>query len=338
MKKIFLISIFVFISFNLFAKKSQPVPDWVLNYQNVFPDSKFIAQKGNGKTADEAKSDAAANISFYFETNVNAKREVNFKSFESGTDENLKIKTEQNVVRETKIDTSTNLNAVEFTEPWKNKKDKSWHCVAFVEREVLWNQYEPELRVAKDNFKGYYEKAEKTQEPFEKIRMLGMAYNKGATFLEKLSYAQFLSETLTNQKYEQDILLLSQINSVQQKVKNEMPIFIEVKNDFGNMVYSVLSQLLEEDGFTIVKNRSDAVYIAEVILYFEQQTVNQILVFSPSVQISLKGENANVYTYSKECGTVKAYSDQVGMKKCVQKITDNLNANFKNDFNSAMNG
>lgn len=338
MKKIFLIFLFSVCLFQSFAKKNQTVPDWVLNYETVFPNSKYIAQKGTGKSADEAQNNAAANISFYFNTNVNAVKETNFKSYENSNGKKTKQVIEQSVVRGTLVDSKTSLSAVEFTEPWKNKKDKVWHCVAFIERETLWNKYEPELRVAKDNFKSFYDNAEKSSEPFEKIRMIGLAYENGKDFLDKISYAQFLSEKLTDQNYKEDIFLLSQLNSIEQDLKNKTPFFVQVSNDLGNTIYSTISQILSEDGFSILKDKNRAVYVVNVDLGLDNQKSDELFIYYPSVTIDFTGRNGNIYVYSKECGNVKVYTQSAGVKKCIQNINEELKTNFKSDLDSALGG
>lgn len=340
MKKAFFSAFALSLSLVVFAggKQDEP-PDWVLNYQSVYPDTTYIAQEGRGKSADEARSNAASNLSFYFETSVNARREVNFRSFESGDAGRTRQTTEQSVVRETEVATSTSLSAVEFTEPWRDRRARTWHCIAFIVRETVWTQYEPTLRVAKDNFKGFYERAMASAEPFEKIRLLGMARAQGEDFLNKVSYAQFLSERLTDQNYRSDIALLSDLNSIQQAEKNKTPVFVEVQNDAGGAVYATVTKILSNEGFIVTRDRGGAVYVARVGLNFERRgDPSGLFVYSPSVQIVLSGRSGNVYLYAKDCGQAKAYTEARGVERCVQLVNDELNASFKEDFASALRG
>ena len=337
MKKIIIPFLFA-LSVLCHAKSGQETPEWVLNYESVYPASKYIAQKGTGKKADEAKLNAIANISFYFNTNVNAKREVNFKSYETSDGKKTKVQTVQDVERKTYVDTDTSLKAMEFTEPWKNKKDKTWHCVAYIKRETLWNEYEPVLRVAKDNFAGFYDEAQKSSEPLEKIRLLAMAKEQGYDFLDKISYAQFLSESLTNANYSEDIALLSSLNSLIQKVKNQTQLFITVNNDSGNMIYSTVTQILTDNGFVVTKDRSNIAYKVDVRANLENFTDDDLIVFSPSVNIEFIGKNGAAWSYSKDCGKVKVYTKNAGVKKSIQSIKTELDSSFNEEFNSAVNG
>lgn len=309
-----------------------------MNYESVYPASKYIAQKGTGKKADEAKLNAIANISFYLNTNVNAKREINFKSYETFNGKKTKVQTVQDVERKTYVDTDSSLKALEFTEPWKNKKDKTWYCVAYIKREILWNEYEPVLRVAKDNFAGFYDEFQKSNEPLEKIRLLAMAKEHGYDFLDKISYAQFLSESLTNANYSEDITLLSSLNSLIQKVKNQTQLFITVNNDSGNMIYSTVSQILTDNGFVVTKNRVDCAYKVDVQANLENFKDDDLFVFSPSVNIEFIGNNGVAWSYSRNCSKVKVYTKNAGVKKSIQSIKTELDSSFNEEFNSAVNG
>lgn len=340
MKKNIIFTLLLIFSLVSISAKKQEIPVWVLNYEEVYPESEYIAQKGTGKSADAAKSNAAANMSFYFQTNVNAKREVNYKSLETGNGEKTKIKTEQKVERNTTLDTSTSLAALEFTEPWLNKKDKTWHCVAFSERKTLWTNYEPEVRVAKDKFKNFYNKAMESNEPFEKIKLLGIAQSQGTDFLDKISYAQFLSEPLTDKAFRDDIAIFSSLASIQQSEKNNSPFFVLVRDDEGNSIYSQITKVLSDLGFTVVIDKNLAVYVADALPKFEFQSdsATGLLTYQPSVRISFSGKNGNIYVYSKNCGKLKVYSESTGKRKCIQKINQELESSFRNDFESALNG
>lgn len=319
--------------------ESVAMPEWVLNYHKEFPDSKYIAQKATGKTADESRNEAAASLSFYFETTVNANRESNYRSFETTNEKGkYSARNEQETVRETKVTTNKILQAVESTEPWYNKKDKTWHCVAFVVRETVWKNFEPTVRVAKDDFLAYYNMAEKSGEPFEKIRYLGMARKKGEKFLDAISYAQFLSEPLTSEHFQGDILLLSELNSIQQEAKNAAPVFVSVSNDGSNKVYAAFAKGFTDSGFTVVKEKGESVYTADITVILDKIVQDELIILTPSVRLSLVGKNGSVYSYAKDGKRVKAYTDSLAERKALESICPVIDETFTEDFNAALSG
>ena len=320
------------------ASTASVAPRWVTQVQQEFPDAEYIAQSGTGADRDAAKNEAAANLSFYFETTVNGRRESNYHSFESEDGAAYVRKSEQETVRETKLTTATILNAVAFTEPWYNKQDKTWRCVAYIERSASWNAYEPTLRVARDTFAGFYKKAEASAEPFEKIRSLGMAREAGMDFIDKLSFAQLLSEPLTAAAYTDSIALFSSLASLQQAEKNRAPLFVAVAGDSTRMVYAAVTKALSDAGFTVVDAASDAVYTAHTSVRLDYADENGLLVYRPSVHVALAGSNGTVYSYAKDCKSVKAYTQSVGEKKALEALCAVIDDDFYAAFTSALRG
>ena len=71
MKKTVILFILCSFAAVCFAKpKSEP--EWFKNYRSVFPNSEYLAQKGSGTTAEDAKTDAASQLARYFQWTVAA--------------------------------------------------------------------------------------------------------------------------------------------------------------------------------------------------------------------------------------------------------------------------
>ena len=71
-KKIIFILICIFQTFFAFSRSSKKEPDWIQNYRSIYPDNKYLAQLGTAKTAEEAKTNAVAQIANYLQAKVNA--------------------------------------------------------------------------------------------------------------------------------------------------------------------------------------------------------------------------------------------------------------------------
>ena len=80
-----IIFLFQIITLNLFANPSK-MPDWVQNYRKVYPDSEYLCQRGSGKSAEEAKTDATGALARYFQMNVSANLSTTMTSISSGTE------------------------------------------------------------------------------------------------------------------------------------------------------------------------------------------------------------------------------------------------------------
>ena len=336
MKKNILLLFIIFLNVAVYSKSNDLIPDWILNFNKEFPDTVYFAQKGTGKKKDLAKLEAMANLSYYFETSVVANRESNFKSLETSNGKRVKIKTEQEVLRETQMVTNTSLSAVEFTEPFYIKKEKLWHCVAYIERKTIWEKYEPTLRVSKDNFISFYNKFKETNSNIEKIKFLGMAKENGWDFIDKISYAQFLSDSLTNQYYVDDISLFSSLDSIKQSIINDTILYLTVSNDVSNQVYSSISSIISSMGFVVSKNKSISKCIVNANVLFNEYKDDDIFVYTPSINISFEEKNITTYSYSKDVPSVKSYTSDVGKKKSIHALCSIINQSFYDEFNSVL--
>lgn len=329
---------FLSLSAALYAKP-EVIPDWVLNWQTVYPDSEYIAQKGTGKKADEAKSEALANLSYYFNSSVTAVRESNYNSLQTMTNGNVgKVKEVSSLetIRDTAVTSHTELVGVEYTEPYYNRKDRTWHCVCYISRKIIWDKNEPALRVASENFKAFYNKANDTSDVFEKIRYLAMASEKGFGFVDKYSECQFYSEKLTGAAYGADMLLLSSLDSLIQEQKNKCRIYIDVNKDSGNQVYSAVSQVLSGNGFTVTRDRQTSTHVAKCFVDFENTLQDNIFIYNPSIEISIMKDGNISYSYSTNCGRIKVFTKANGEKKSFEEINKRLNEGFDADLKSAL--
>ncbi|MDY5684391.1 MAG: LPP20 family lipoprotein, partial [Treponema sp.] len=65
--------------------KPKSEPEWFKNYRSVFPNSEYLAQKGSGVTAEDAKTDAASQLARYFQSTVSANLSTTMSSITTGS-------------------------------------------------------------------------------------------------------------------------------------------------------------------------------------------------------------------------------------------------------------
>lgn len=138
-----------------FAKEVER-PDWVDDWRKLYPDTTYVAQMGKatGKQgANEAKTVAANTIAQYIKTNVQSELNSTLKTH-SGSNKKgrLETSTERDNSQSITLSVDTTLTSLEFTEPWYNKKEKTWYCVAYVEREKYGNSTDRISRMLAINF------------------------------------------------------------------------------------------------------------------------------------------------------------------------------------------
>lgn len=90
---------------SLFYVQAVEKPDWVDSWRTIYPDAIYVAQLGKATGQDKNRKLVT--------------------SFERQNKQNITIS----------VDLS--LTSLLFTEPWYNKKEKTWYCVAYAEREKI---------------------------------------------------------------------------------------------------------------------------------------------------------------------------------------------------------
>ncbi|MBQ6057037.1 MAG: LPP20 family lipoprotein [Treponema sp.] len=168
---------------------SGSIPDWMTDYRSAYPDTHYIAQRGRADSEQTAKTEAVAQIARYFQTSVNANLKTSIQSVTSGDS----VSETTSVVNDVDVQSQVDLFAVEYTEPYYFNKEKKWYCVAYIERDKAWNQYQPTVENAKTEFYSMKKNADTESDPLTKCSLYGKTWNSGKVFLEKLEYARILN-------------------------------------------------------------------------------------------------------------------------------------------------
>lgn len=342
MKNLYKSSLFlIFVSTILFScATTEKVPEWIIDKNSVYPNDTFIAETGNGKSAQESENDAISRISFFLNTSVNSNRTVNRSLMHIENDKKSEYVSTNKLDENIFLSTNANLNQVMYTKPFYIKQEKTWYCVAYINRNDAWNQYRKEVESAKNSFYSFYNKAKAEQDGIKSIILYGKAIEEGVAFMDKISYAQLLLYEKTNSVYENDMKVLSSIKSEQTKIMLENPVFIYVKNDSSDRINNSISSVFSELGFTVSKNKARSSY--NVIADFEQNVSgdgkNNPFTSEPSISISMEGKSGTVYSYFTSGKKITAWTMQKITDNAVSSIINNISSELKDDFSSKVSG
>ena len=312
----FIIPFFFLFPLSSFSAKSPP-PAWLSDYRAVFPDAAYIAQKATADKADRARTEAVAQIARYFKTSVSA---------------NLKT-----VENDVSLSSDVSLFAVETTEPYYLKKEKKWHCVAFIERAKAWEQYQPTVEGAKTEFYSMKKNADEESDPFEKCALLSKAWESGRVLLEKLDYARIL-DAKKEAAYEDDRKTASGMPGEIAKEKEKCTVYISASGDYGSTVSSALSQTLSRNGLKIAKHESEAAYIASAAIEDNAVGSEPVSIY-PSLEFKIESKagktvcssevkmESKTVSYTLDNARKKAYPILAG--ELDKAVSEELNKKFK---------
>ena len=321
MKKYNLLFISFFLTILLSScvtNSSIPAPEWFPDYRTAYPDASYIAQRGRGDTEENARTEAAAQIAMYFKTSVNASLRTSFQATETAGSVEKSTRIENDIDIKSDVD----LFAVECTEPYYVKKDKKWHCVAFINREKAWNRYEPEIENAKSEFFSMKKNADDEDEPYLKVFSYKKALDAGKVFIEKLEYARILSPE-REKAYSEDRKAVSIIPSLISQEKEKCTVFLDVKGDYGNIMSSSLEKSLSNLGFKVSKNQSSATYTA--IASIDANAIgDDPIAVHPSLDLKITSKNdRTVFSHqTKISQKTVAYSFENALKKSLPLLAE----------------
>ena len=327
-----------------FAKATSDRPEWVDNWRSIYPDEVYIAQMGkaNGKKADnEAKNIAANTLAQFIKTNVQSETNSSMETT-SASDEKGRLVTSKRKTNSQNITLSVDvvLTSLEFTEPWYNKKEKSWYCVAYISREKAYQAYKPAVQDAYRKFQALYEKAENETEPLLKCNYYKAAFNSGADFRSTYDFAILLNPTAVKMDFESERSKLNSIPAVVKKILLQSTVSINVNGDYGNSNYDAILKVFSGMGFVI--QEEDSLYKLEAVMNdndsvykFKTRETHSIY---PSISITLKNKDGvpvYAFSYKTDVKTSNFTLDSArrdAYPKFAREMAPNLSSDFEEHF------
>jgi hypothetical protein len=314
------------------ALAAAPPPLWRQNPQAVYPDSKYIAQSGQGPTKSAAENAALAAISRYFTSEVEAVS--GYRQTEStvnGRTTSIGYAEDSAFVR-----SQTELIAVRYTESWYNRAEKTYECMAYIDRAEAWKIYEPILRQGVEAFISLYHAAETESEPFRQISLYSAAHREALKSLPEVSPKLTFARVLNPKAAEQFDAVFTNAASVPQKIlsaKSRSTIFIRCNSDVDGIVYSVISKALSAEGLSVTTNKNTAAVLCEVNISENKQTLPAGTFYTPSVNIVINGKTQSLYSFSASVDErIGANNPDVARQRAYTALANRLGETFKVDI------
>jgi len=314
LKNILFIVLLLFVS-PIFATEN--IPTWVYDKNSVYPSTEYISAIGSGKSKKLAKENAISEISRYLKTEIKTTVQAVTKADSYNGKTNYSQKLEENVT----ISSSATLSGLEYTNPYYSKKEKTWYCVAYINREEAWNQYLPKIESVKSAFYSFYDKAIAENEPVFKLKFYKLAEEPAENLLASLDYARLL-QPKNSELYATERKTVTELPSLIESEKIKCTAFLDIKGDYGNIFASAISKILIETSFIISDDKNKSNYIASIDI--ENNTMGENpLSITPSLNFKLYGKYKAIYSLSDrlENKTV-AYELKKAQKKSYPELAD----------------
>lgn len=327
----FLFIIFAFFSCASTNKKSVKIPDWYIDLHSSFPEEKFIAKMGEGKSEIESIASAKAELALYFNTNVNKLVESDiYMESQKNSDKTEKTSSKREVSSKTTISTNLDFFALESTEAYYDKNEKKWFCVAYLDRQKSFDQYFPVVNDKRNLFYSIYNL--ESSHPIERMQILQKAKIAGNDFVDDLYNLSMISKPLTEKNFSKDRLLVSNIAGEIEKAKLDCSFLLNVPVDSSKMIYSSLSEILKNLGFNVTNSESNCFYILNAVVDYNRQDEDDLIVMNPSLVIEIMYNGKTFYVYSADFDKKISYNLSKIEKNVCKEIKEKIELEFQNDF------
>lgn len=340
MKKHFFLLFFITLPFLCSAKPQKEKPVWVDNLAALYSDSFYIAKIGKAvgaKASLEAQAQADQNIAEFLRAGIksttSSKRSFTTQSAEG----NLQTTEVRENLQEINIYVDLTLSGLSHTDPWYNKKEKTWYSCAYVNRKKAYEAYKPTIQDECNKFLALYQKAEDEKEPLLKCNYYKTAFNSSGDFRAAYDFGILLNPSAVKTDFEENRNLLNSIPASVKQIILQSTLFIIVKGDYGSVNYSALVNAFSEMGFIVQEGNSrytvEAVIDANDSVYkFKTKETHSIY---PSIGLAIKNQaGKQVYTFSYKTGEKTSNftlenAQQEGYPKFATEIKNALSSDFK---------
>lgn len=339
--KFLIISAFILTFFSIIScgstpkneKNIIPEPEWIANKKSVYPDSEYLAQLGTGLSARESQNNAIAELAAYFNTNV--KSLVQNESFIYNGKDNQSW-TERSVQYSIVTTTDLELFALETTDPYYLDRENKWYCCAYINRKTAWNQYEPLVRDKKNEFYSFYSLAEGYTDPLDKIKAYSNTQAPAQAFIASLFRASMFSKPLTDQAFGKDRALAASLPGLIQKEKDRCLLYVNCTGDFGNIVSSAVNSIFSDMGFKLSDSKERSIYIVETAINYNAIEQDDLLVYYPSVKLSVNSTEKSLYVYENKLDRILSYNESKAKNTACNKVSELLQKELAADFKAAI--
>lgn len=328
-KKCLILLGFVFGISSIFAQKSSSkAPDWYLHQDVVYPSERFITAVGEGSNRNQAENAALATISLYFQTSTDVcnnmikrfnEREGNGTySFSKGTQ----------IVEKARITSQSEFFGVQFAQGFT--VDKKFTTLAYIDRDEAFLVYNQRIDVNVNILRSLLLIAEDFNNPIFGVEAVSQGLSVAEITEQLVKMARIVKKVDTTYFKEAESMC-ERIRSAYQICKSNLIFQIKVENDYEDMVSRTLSDLLEDNGYSVSKTNGICTLPVTVTVEREDLPAGVFLWCGIVVNIAT-GDGDDIFSYSRNFQKKGAKSEQMAYRRAYQEIQKELQATFMQEF------
>jgi len=326
-----------FITTTCTSTPRQPPPAWLQNTYNVYPESEYITGRGQGATRGEAETKARTAIAYFFDTQV---KEELLTRWVSATGHDGITSEESQIIHNTVVRTQVQQRAVRFAEdPWRDPKTGVWDTVAYIRRDEGWAVYEPDFRRQSDALLTIIQSADTEQVPFNAFLRYGnaIAYANNPEYRAAQIFASILHPAKAKTMFAAADAAEAALPQKQLAARERSRMYVESPVDYNNMVYQAMVKALGNAGFSVERNRNNALTYCLVQVEEGEQIMSAGVFYNPVLTGIISGRNGSLFSFKVEGARQGAINQDLAKRRAYTALSEALETAFTAELSRYQN-
>ncbi|MDR1443475.1 MAG: LPP20 family lipoprotein [Treponema sp.] len=321
--------LFVFCTNLVFA---QEAPRWVTRQAAVYPPDKYLTGTGEGRTEEEARIRALAQISRFFQTTVNDTQGLFYSYRETLPGPEEKISTSQQSV----VTSEADFFGVRFAETYFEKNGTA-RSLAYIDREEAPEVYDLRIAACLTQVSEILNRYENSPHPMAAIKRL-QAARESAVLAETLAGIAVLINPGAADHYRGITAILPRVDAAIDASRVRLTAGVSINDERFRSLAHYAAEAVKNEGFAITGN--GGVYTLEIIVTpNESKTANNFIVQPEIAAVFKTADGSPVASWYKAYAAVRhPHSTDAAVSRVLHTIEHNFNAEFPLELHKAIGG
>jgi len=292
-------------------------------YRQVFPDNRYIAQRGSGTSREAAELDSAVRLARFLDNEI---------SSQTTNIEIVGVLTyEQQLEIRNYTQSQINLYGVRFvSDSYFDRRRREWVTVAYINRNEAWQVYSPRFRQQSETFNSLFLLANRESDPFRRILRLLAVQNHitNFDFQSANAFGQLLHPARMNEEFSVVRSNMSRLPSLLEDSRRNVSIYIDIPSDFNAMITNVFSRQLQLMGFPVTNIKNNATTICRVIITEGRGQQDTFTFYNPSLRAIFSSEAGELFSFTAVGERAVAVRPEVAKERAYQSLANRVNETF----------
>ncbi len=328
-KSLFFVLLVSFCTFLTFAAEKK-VPDWFEHKELVFPSEFYISAIGEGLTKEEAEIKAISQISLFFNTTSEVSNDLLKKYSESEYGKNYYFSSSTQIQENSKITSSAEFFCVQFDTCFY--LDGKYYTLAFIERNAAFDVYNQQIKINTSILENLLLTAEDYNNPILGLEAAEQGVLIADLTSELVKMARIVKRVSENYFLETENYI-QRIYSALEICKKNLVFTLTVENDYEDLIYLTLSDLLENNGYSLSKTDGVCSIPVKINVDKEENSAGIFLYCGISIE-GKTGTGQTFFSYSRTFPKKGAKQESFAYKRAFLEIQNELNRTFIQEFNA----